>query len=197
MAIHRKDWVNRFLEAIWAYRTTWKTTTSFTLFELLYGKKTMMPIEFEHKTLRTVVELKINLSTIQIERIIQLNNLDEMRKETLHHIEVVQAQHIKWHDKYIKAKQFQPGDWALLYDSWYQEGASKLQTRWLGPYEVAQVFSNGVVELTTINPIRFKLLVKSHCLRLYHKLASKAEFMQQFTTSPIVKGSRPHVHPSS
>lgn len=88
-----------------------------------------------------------------------------MRKTTLHRIEVVQAQWIKWHDKYIKKKQFHLGGWALLYDSRYQEGADKMQTRWLAPYEVAQVFSKGVFQLTTINHVRFKLLVNGHRLR--------------------------------
>ena len=43
----------------------------------------------------------------------------------------------------------------------------KLETRWLGPYEVNHVFDNGVVQLTTTDPIRFKLLVNGHKLKLY------------------------------
>jgi len=89
VAVHKKDWANRLLEAVWAYRTTWKTTTGFTPFELLYGKIAMMPIEFEHKTLWTALDLGMDLSKAQKERIMQLNALDEMRKATLHHIEVV------------------------------------------------------------------------------------------------------------
>lgn len=60
--IHRKDWSNRFPKTVWAYRTTWKTTTGFTPFELLYRKTTMLPIEFEHKTLRIALELNIDIS---------------------------------------------------------------------------------------------------------------------------------------
>ena len=36
VAIHKRDWVTWLPEAIWAYRTTWKSTTRFTPFELLY-----------------------------------------------------------------------------------------------------------------------------------------------------------------
>lgn len=57
----------------------------------------------------------------------------------------------------------------------------KLQTRWLGPYEIDEVFPNGAVWLTTIDPIRFKILVNGHRLRLYHKPATKEQFLQQFT----------------
>lgn len=39
VALHKKDWSNRLPEAIWAYRTTWKTTIGFTPFEMVYGKQ--------------------------------------------------------------------------------------------------------------------------------------------------------------
>jgi len=40
----RKDWTDRLVEATWAYNTTWKTTTGFTPYELVYGKKVLLPI---------------------------------------------------------------------------------------------------------------------------------------------------------
>ena len=42
----------------------------------------------------------------------------------------------KWHYKFIKKKQFNTGDWALLFDSRYKNFKGKLTTRWMGPYEV-------------------------------------------------------------
>ena len=62
-----------------------------------------------------------------------MNGLDEFRMPTLLHIEIVQLQRKIWHDKHIKEKQFQEGDWALLYDSRYKYFKGKLRTRWLGP----------------------------------------------------------------
>lgn len=56
----------------------------------------------------------------------------------------------------------------------------KLQTRWLGPYEIEEVFNNGAVHLTTIDSVRFRLLVNGHRLHLYHKLTSKEEFLHKF-----------------
>ena len=69
MALHRKDWVARLPKALWAYRTAWKSTIGFTPFELLYGKTAVMPIEFEHKTLRTALELDIALPSTQQDQI--------------------------------------------------------------------------------------------------------------------------------
>ena len=43
----RKVWVERLVEATWAYNTTWKTTTGFTPYELVYGKKALLSIEID------------------------------------------------------------------------------------------------------------------------------------------------------
>lgn len=101
MVVHTKDWVARLPEAVWAYKTSWKNTIGFTPFEMLYEKTTMMPIKFEHKTLRTTLELDMDIFTPQKERVMQLNALDELRKLALQQTEVVQNKRSKWHDKYI------------------------------------------------------------------------------------------------
>ena len=68
---------NRLVEATWAYNTTWKTTTRFTPYELVYGKKDLMSIEFEFNTLRMAAQLDLDLSHAQKERLLQRNGLDE------------------------------------------------------------------------------------------------------------------------
>eukprot|EP00253_Pinus_taeda_P031891 PITA_31891 len=64
----RKCWVDRLVEATWAYNTTWKTTTVFTPYELVYGKKDLLSIEFELNTLRMAAQLDLDLSHAQKER---------------------------------------------------------------------------------------------------------------------------------
>lgn len=59
---HRKDWVVKLLEAVWAYNITWKSTTGFTPYELVYGKKPIMPIEYERDTLRIASTIGLKLS---------------------------------------------------------------------------------------------------------------------------------------
>lgn len=106
------------------------------------------------------------------------------------HTKIIQHQRAKWYAKYIKERKFKSGDWALIYDSRYKDTMGKLQTRWLGPYEIDEVFQNGAVRLATIDLVRFKLLVNGHRLRLYHKPTTKEDFLQQFdnqvqTTVPV------------
>ena len=74
-------------------------------------------MEFEIKTLRTALAVNLDLTDAQIARLQQLNELDEKRLDSIYQTTMIQQQLSKWHDKIIKHKQFQKGNWALLYDS--------------------------------------------------------------------------------
>jgi len=102
--------------------------------------------------------------------------LDEKRLDAIHQTTIIQQQRKRWHDKTIKHKQFQKGNWALLHDSRFENFQGKLHTRWLGPYEIDTVFPNGIVRLLTIDDSRTPLLVNGHWLRLYQRPISKEDF---------------------
>ena len=74
---HRKDWADRLPEALWAYRTTWRNTTGFSPYDLVYGKSVIFPIEFEIKNLKTTTEVNLDVTEAQKRRLNQLNELDE------------------------------------------------------------------------------------------------------------------------
>jgi len=84
IASHKRDWATRLLEVVWAYNTTWKSTTCFSPYELVFGKKHLLPIEFEIQTLRIALEIGMVVTEAQKERLLQLNELDEHRLEALH-----------------------------------------------------------------------------------------------------------------
>ena len=76
---HIRDWLDKLLEALWAYRTTWKDTIGFSPYEMVYGKQVLLPIEFQISTYRLVVELGMDLNEAQQQKMMQLNELDEAR----------------------------------------------------------------------------------------------------------------------
>jgi len=57
----------------------------------------------------------------ELDELEKLNELDEIRQEVVQRTGLVQQQRAKWHDKYIKDKKFQDGDWALLFDSKFKD----------------------------------------------------------------------------
>ena len=50
--LHRRDWLDNILEALWAYHTTWKNTIGFSPYEMVYSKQILLPIEFQFFTYR-------------------------------------------------------------------------------------------------------------------------------------------------
>eukprot|EP00253_Pinus_taeda_P025813 PITA_25813 len=130
-------------------------------------------IQFEYNTLRVATQLDLDLSHAQRERLLQLNGLDEQRMQALLHSEVVQLQRKIWHDRHLNEKKFQPGDWALLYDSRYKYLKGKLRTRWLGPYAVENYNENGSTLIRTINEEAIPMFVNGHRLKIYRKPLSR------------------------
>ena len=90
MAYHHRDWAQKMSEALWAYKTTWRNTTAFSPFELVYGKSPLFPIEFEISMLSIALEVGLDLSDAQKHRLDQLNELYEIRSMVVQMITAIQ-----------------------------------------------------------------------------------------------------------
>eukprot|EP00253_Pinus_taeda_P035512 PITA_35512 len=170
-----------------SYRTTWRSTTGYSPDQLVFGKQPIFPIKFEIQTLRTAQEVGLDLSEAQINRLQQINELDEIRLSTLQNTALIQQKRAKWLDALIKNKVFHEVDWALLYDSRFQDFPGKLQTRWLGPYEIQKVHDNGTLTLTTIDDSGYAFKVNGHRVRLYRKPLTRESFYQQLRQDTVME----------
>jgi len=57
-----RDWADRLVEATWAYNTTLKSTTGFTPYDFVYGKKALLYIDFDYNTLIMVTQLDLDVT---------------------------------------------------------------------------------------------------------------------------------------
>eukprot|EP00253_Pinus_taeda_P016105 PITA_16105 len=76
IGIHQSNWHNMLFSALWAYRTSVKTSTGFTPFQLVYGLEAVLPIECEIPSLQIAIEL-LPATSEEEKHLLYLAQLDE------------------------------------------------------------------------------------------------------------------------
>ena len=76
-----KDWSKKIEDALWAYRTSFKTPLGMSSFRLVYGKACHLPVELEHRAYWATRQLNMDSALAGEKRLLQHNALDEFRNE--------------------------------------------------------------------------------------------------------------------
>ena len=80
----KRDWHERIREALWAYRTTQRTSTQATPYLLVYGVEAVSPLERLIPSLRIVIQYDLTQEDNARLHLEKLKALDENRLEVQH-----------------------------------------------------------------------------------------------------------------
>jgi hypothetical protein len=132
-----RGWKEKLPEALWAYRTTYKTPIGKSPYQLVYGKTCHLPVELEYKSHWAVKKWHMDLTTAGIKRQMQLLELEEWREKAYHNARMYKEKTKRWHNKRITKKSFEPGDKVLFFNSLFKLfGRAKLRSKWDDPFTV-------------------------------------------------------------
>nr|GEY66785.1 reverse transcriptase domain-containing protein [Tanacetum cinerariifolium] len=142
---NRASWSNKLDDALWVFRTAYKTPIECTLYKLVYGKACHLPVELEHKAYWAFKHANFDLKTAGDHRKVQINELcDQAYENSL----VYKEKTKRLHDSKIKNRVFNIGNRVFLFNFRLKIFSRKLKSRWSGPFTISQFYLYATVELS-------------------------------------------------
>lgn len=166
-------WPSMLPLALWADRTTAKSTTGISPYELLYGIPCVLPIEEEAMTWATM-DWKAPMTTEELlaARILQLERRPSQLDEAARRLRLSREGNKRHFDEThrIRRVPLQEGNLVLMFDSRTfdrNRPRPKFTNKWFGPYLIVKIHENGSCMLAELDGTRLSKTVAANRLKLF------------------------------
>ena len=151
-----RDWSEKLPFALWAYRTSFRTSTGATPYSLVYGMEAVLPIEIEMGSLRVALKQQISEAEWVQSQLDQLSLLDERRLRAVEHIQAYQRKMTRSFKKRVNPRPLQRGDLVLrVLRGLVTDPREKFRPNWSGPYIIRELTPKGAAWLMDLDGNQF------------------------------------------
>ena len=168
---NKRNWSTKIPEIMWAYKTTYKTPTKATPYQLTSGTEAVLPLELQIPSLRIAIHEGLTADENAMLRLEELEDLDDKRLQAKQNLELYRARMSRAYDKLVRPRAFTPGELVLVLKRTKivnRKGKGKFDPNWEGPYVIEEAYEGGAYQLVDTDGVRPMLPINDRYLKKYH-----------------------------
>ncbi|XP_026419807.1 uncharacterized protein LOC113315763 [Papaver somniferum] len=141
--------------ALWAYRTSPRSSIGVSPYSLVYGGDANLPAEIKIPSSRIAAATGVhwNEAGASNSRVAELDTLDFRKSKAEERIQVFRNRISSAYNKTVKPRVFKVGDLVLKTSKHIQQDMStpKFSPKWEGPYTITKAYSTGYYKIIKVD----------------------------------------------